>query len=130
MQARFSQFRSPLVQSSMTRSKRSLSPFDNKLGSIVEEDESAERPSDIIPAKPKASHAPMTKRSVSQVRFSARPSNYNTTARRDTSNSLSHSQNRQYDNFFGYNRFTNQPSQLLHQRSVSNKLLEDELIRK
>ena len=123
-QNRFSQFKSP-----MTRSKRSLSPFENRLGSIVEEDESAERETYLGNLRGRPSNAPEPKRSASQVRFSDRPSaTVNRTSRLDRSNSP-HSMSRHNDNFFGYNRFTNQPSQLGSSKSGANKFLEDEILR-
>ena len=122
-QVRFSQFKSPI-----SRSKRSLSPLDNRLGSIVEEDESEGRPSDLVGLNPRSSNAPMNRRYQSQTNLSGSKSNFKF-GRRDlnASHDSAHSRSRQGDNFFGYNRFTNQPSQLDSHRSLNTRHMDDRI---
>lgn len=128
MPARFSQFKSPITKTPMSRSKRSLSPFDNKLGKIDEEIEEEGRSSNVFGARARPSNAVMPQRSISQVRFVNSEANLGKVQSRLASGSP-RSRAKQNDNFFGYNRFTNQPSQLGSQMSGSNNFLRDEIIR-
>ena len=120
---RFSQFKTPI-----SRSKRSLSPLDNRLGSIVEEDESESRPSDLVGVNPRTSHASKNRRYASQASLSGIKPNLKF-GRRDmsVSHDSANSHSRQADNFYGYNRFTNQPSQLDSHRSLNARYIDDRI---
>ena len=109
-------------------SKRSISPFDTKLDSIVEERESEINRSTIIGGKARASRAPKPVRYSSQVRFSDLPGGI-VRGRRTDNDDSPRSLNRLTDNFYGFNRFTNQPTQRSNQRSHLNQFMEDEIAR-
>lgn len=109
-------------------SKRSMSPFDTRLDSIVEERESEVNRSTIIGGKLRASRAPKPVRYSSQVRFSDLPGGI-TRGRRTDHNDSPRSLNRLTDSFYGFNRFTNQPTQRSNQRSHLTQFMEDEIAR-
>ena len=109
-------------------SKRSISPFDTRLDSIVEERDSEINRSTIIGGKARASRAPRPVRYSSQVRFSDLPGGIARGRRTDQDDSP-RSLNRLTDNFFGFNRFTNQPTQRNNQRSHITQFMEDEIAR-
>lgn len=122
-QSRFSHFKSPIALS-----KRSLSPYDNKLGSIREERETEDLKSEHTGRISDLGRVQAPFRYSSQVRFSNLPDKRvgRGTERGDSPRSLS----RISDSFFGQNRFTNQPTQRFNQRStVLSRFMEDEIVR-
>lgn len=116
-------------KSPMDMRKRSLSPFEDRKMSVVYEGNAAdENISEAFGTNMRPSRAPMPVRSSSQSKFDdfRRSTNLGLTR----SNQNNHrSMSRLSDNFWGFNRFSNQPTQRPTQRSNLSHFMQDEIIR-
>ena len=115
-------FKSPL-----RTSKRSLSPFNERMMSIVEENEQEDNLSDGFGGKARPSMAPIPIRYSSQTRLSEVPGKRNGVFSR--SDNSHRSLSRLTDNFYGFNRYTNQPSQKNNQRAILSNFMQEEIVR-
>jgi hypothetical protein len=122
--SRYSTFKSPINTRRMSNS-----PIDIRRMSVVQEDnDDGDNFSQAFGSNIRPSQAPLPVRSSSQARFTefSRPTNFYNTRNNNANN---RSMTRLSDNFWGGNRFSNQPNQRQTQKPGLSHFMQDEIIR-
>lgn len=119
--SKFSRFKSPNLAS-----KRTLSPYDPRLGTILEERESENPQTSLVKSKSKTNVSSRPAHYSSQTRITDHHEEYMKNNKKMFADNSLRSLSKITDSFFGQNRISNQR---ITNSSNTSKFLEDEILR-